>query len=240
MTNYAYLRVSHIESLTKTSLDTQERTIKSYAKSNGFGIDYVYSEVISGGTDFKKRKVFSKFLRLLKRGDRIVVSRTDRLVRKILFMLQFVDDMKKKGVELHICNLGNVTDEGMSRIILNLLSVFAETERLQISERIKASKSLAQKDRKYLGGYMEFGYRKDDDGKLIPNAKEFEMLQSMVSLRCDGLSYSKISEQIKNKFGRKIHYPQIYRILNREHNARLLIEERATRALVKTVDVANY
>jgi len=36
MTNYAYLRVSHIESLTKTSLDTQERTIKSYAKSNGF------------------------------------------------------------------------------------------------------------------------------------------------------------------------------------------------------------
>ena len=87
MTNYAYLRVSHIESLTKTSLDTQERTIKSYAKSNGFSIDSVYSEVISGGTDFKKRKVFSKFLNQLKRGDRIVVSRTDRLVRKILFML---------------------------------------------------------------------------------------------------------------------------------------------------------
>ena len=59
------------------------------------------------------------------------------------------------------------------------------------------------------------------------------MLQSMVSLRCDGLSYSKISEQIKNKFGRKIHYPQIYRILSREHNARLLIEERAKRELVK-------
>ena len=59
MTNYAYIRVSHVESLTKTSLDTQERTIKSYAKSNGFDIDYVYSEVVSGGVDFKKRKVFS-------------------------------------------------------------------------------------------------------------------------------------------------------------------------------------
>ena len=61
MTNYAYIRVSHVESLTKTSLDTQERVIKSYAKSNGFEIDYVYSEVVSGGVDFKKRKVFSKF-----------------------------------------------------------------------------------------------------------------------------------------------------------------------------------
>ena len=64
MTNYAYLRVSHIESLTKTSLDTQERTIKSYAKSNGFGIDYVYSEVISGGTDFKKRNITRRKLLL--------------------------------------------------------------------------------------------------------------------------------------------------------------------------------
>ena len=72
MTNYAYIRVSHVESLTKTSLDTQERTIKSYAKSNGFEIDYVYSEVVSGGVDFIKRKVFSKFLKQLKRGDRIV------------------------------------------------------------------------------------------------------------------------------------------------------------------------
>ena len=232
MTNYAYIRVSHVESLTKTSLDTQERVIKSYAKTNGFEIDYVYSEVVSGGVDFKKRKVFSKFLKQLKRGDRIVVSRTDRLVRKILFMLQFVDEMKKKGVELHICNLGNVSDEGLSRIILNVLSVFAETERLQISERIKASKSIAQKDRKYLGGYYEFGYMKDDDNKLIPNPKEFEILQSMISLRVDGLGYRKISEEIKNKFSRKIDFAQIYRILQREHNAKLLCKERDRRLQV--------
>lgn len=232
MTNYAYIRVSHVESLTKTSLDTQERTIKSYAITNGFEIDYVYSEVVSGGVDFKKRKVFSKFLKQLKRGDRIVVSRTDRLVRKILFMLTFVDQMKKKGIQLHICNLGNVSDEGMSRIILNLLSVFAETERLQISERIKASKSLAQKDRKYLGGYYEFGYMKDENNKLKPNPKEFEILQSMISLRLDGYGYRKISEEIKNKFSRKIDFAQIYRILKRDHNARLLVAERNRRLQV--------
>lgn len=233
MTNYAYIRVSHVESLTKTSLDTQERTIKSYAKSNGFEIDYVYSEVVSGGVDFKKRKVFSKFLKQLKRGDRIVVSRTDRLVRKILFMLQFVDEMKKKGIQLHICNLGNVTDEGLSRIILNVLSVFAETERLQISERIRASKSLAQKDRKYLGGYCEYGYKIcSKTKKLIPSDKEFEILQSMISLRVDGLGYRKISEEIKNKFSRKIDFAQIYRILQREHNAKLLVAERNRRLQV--------
>jgi site-specific DNA recombinase len=229
MTNYAYIRVSHVESLTKTSLDTQERTIKSYSKTNGFDIDYVYSEVVSGGVDFKKRKVFSKFLSKLKRGDRIIVSRVDRLVRKILFMLQFVDEMKKKGVELHICNLGNVTDDGMSRMILNLLGVFAETERQMISCRIKESKLLAKKDRKYLGGCDEFAYMRDENNKLIPNPKEFEMLQSMISLRLDGLGYKKISEQIKNRYGRKIDQAQIFRILRRDHNQKLMCKERNRR-----------
>ena len=229
MTNYAYIRVSHVESLTKTSLDTQERTIKSYAKSNGFDIDYLYSEVVSGGVDFKKRKVFSKFLSKLKRGDRIIVSRTDRLVRKILFMLQFVEEMKKKGIEVHICNLGNVTDEGMSRMILNLLSVFADNERQMVSERIRASKHLAKKDRKYLGGCDEFAYMRDENNKLIPNPKEFEMLQSMISLRLDGLGYKKISEQIKNRYGRKIDQAQIFRILRRDHNQKLMCKERTRR-----------
>jgi len=229
MTNYAYIRVSHVESLTKTSLDTQERSIKSYSKSNGFEIDYVFSEVVSGGVDMKKRKVFSKFLNQLKRGDRIVVSRVDRLVRKILFLLQFVEDMKKKGIELHIANLGNVSDEGMSRMILNLLGVFAETERQMISSRIKESKLLAKKDRKFLGGYLEFGYMKDEDNKLIPNPKEFEILQSMISLRIDGLGYRKISDEIKNKFSRRIDFAQIYRILKRDHNAKLVVAERDRR-----------
>jgi DNA invertase Pin-like site-specific DNA recombinase len=229
MTNYAYIRVSHVESLTKTSLDTQERSIKSYSKSNGFEIDYVYSEVISGGVDMKKRKVFSKFLSKLKRGDRIIVSRVDRLVRKILFLLQFVEDMKKKGIELHIANLGNVSDEGMSRMILNLLGVFADVEICQISERVRASKHLAKKDRKFLGGYLEFGYMKDEDNKLIPNPKEFEILQSMISLRIDGLGYRKISDEIKNKFSRRIDFAQIYRILKRDHNAKLVVAERDRR-----------
>ena len=229
MTNYAYIRVSHVESLTKTSLDTQERTIKSYAKTNGFEIDYVFSEVVSGGVDFKKRKVFSKFLKQLKRGDRVIVSRVDRLVRKILFMLQFVETMKKKGVEVHICNLGNVTDEGMSRMILNLLGVFADNERQMVSERIRASKHLAKKDRKYLGGCDEFAYMRDENNKLIPNPKEFEMLQSMISLRLDGLGYKKISEQIKNRYGRKIDQAQIFRILRRDHNQKLMCEERTRR-----------
>ena len=83
MSNYAYLRVSHLESLNGTSFETQERRIRNYAELNDFQINFVHSEVVSGGVDFKKRKVFQKILKQLKRGDRLVVSRLDRLVRNI-------------------------------------------------------------------------------------------------------------------------------------------------------------
>ena len=221
MSNYAYLRVSHLESLKGTSFETQERRIRNYAELNDFQINFVHSEVVSGGVDFKKRKVFQKILKQLKRGDRLVVSRLDRLVRNILFTLQFVEHCKKIGAEVHICDLGNCTGDGLGRIFLNILSCLAETERLQISERIKASKAFAKKDRRFLGGYTEYGY-KVVDKKLVPDDKEFLVLQSMVSLRKSGLGYRKISDEIKNKFGKRIYYPQVHKILNRPHNRQLL------------------
>ena len=221
MSNYAYLRVSHLESLNGTSFETQERRIRNYAELHDFQINFVHSEVVSGGVDFKKRKVFQKILKQLKRGDRLVVSRLDRLVRNILFTLQFVEHCKKIGAEVHICDLGNCTGDGLGRIFLNILSCLAETERLQISERIKASKAFAKKDRRYLGGYSEFGY-KVENKKLVPDDKEFLVLQSMVNLRKSGLGYRKISDEIKNKFGKRIYYPQVHKILNRSHNKQFI------------------
>ena len=53
---------------------------------------------------------------------------------------------------------------------------------------------------------------------LITNLKEFVVLQSMISLRKSGLGYRKISDEIKNKFGKRIYFPQVHKILNRPHN----------------------
>ena len=74
----------------------------------------------------------------------------------------------------------------------------AEIERENVSTRIKASKEVAKKERRYLGGYSEFGY-KVEDNKLIPDDKEFVVLQSMIDLRKAGLGYRKISDEINKE-----------------------------------------
>ena len=221
MSNIAYLRVSHIESLNGTSLETQENKCKAYAELHDFKIDRVYSEVVSGGVEFRKRPVFQKVLSELKGNSKLVVSRLDRLSRKVIDTLKLVDDFKKEHKEICITDIGNIHKDGVSKVFVTILASLAEIERENISIRIKASKKIAKENRRYLGGYSEFGY-KVENKKLVPDDKEFLVLQSMISLRKSGLGYRKISDEIKNKFGKRIYYPQVHKILNRPHNRQFI------------------
>ena len=219
--NIAYLRVSHQESLNGTSLEVQEKKCRAFAELHGFSIDKVYSEVVSGGVEFRKRPVFQRVLLNLKSGSKLVVSRLDRLSRKVIDTLKLVNDFKKEHKDICITDIGNIHKDGVSKIFVTILASLAEIERENISIRVKASKKIAKEERRYLGGYTEFGY-KVEDKKLVPDDKEFTVLQSMVNLRKSGLGYRKISDEIKNKYGKRIYYPQVHKILNRPHNLKLL------------------
>ena len=221
MSNIAYLRVSHTESLNGTSIETQEKRCKAFAELHNFSIDKVYTEVVSGGVEFRKRPIFQKVLSELKGNSKLVVSRLDRLSRKVIDTLKLVDDFKREHKEICITDIGNIHKDGVSKVFVTILASLAEIERENISQRIKASKKIAKDDRKYLGGYTEFGY-KVENKKLVPDEKEFIVLQSMVNLRKSGLGYRRISDAIKNTCGKRIYFPQVHKILNRPHNRQLL------------------
>ena len=157
MSNIAYLRVSHTESLNGTSLEVQEKRCKAFAELHNFNIDYVYSEIVSGGVEFRKRPVFQKVLKELKSGSKLVVSRLDRLSRKVVDTLSLVDDFKKEHKEICITDIGNIHTDGVSKIFVTILASLAEIERENISIRIKASKQIAREERKHLGGYLPTG-----------------------------------------------------------------------------------
>ena len=221
MSNIAYLRVSHTESLNGTSIETQERRCRAFAELHNFSIDKVYTEVVSGSVEFRKRPIFQKILTELKSESKLVVSRLDRLSRKVVDTLTLIEEFKKEHKDICITDIGNIHKDGVSKVFVTILASLAEIERENISIRIKASKKIAKENRRYLGGYSEFGY-KVENKKLVPDDKEFIVLQSMISLRKSGLGYRKISDEIKNKFGKRIYFPQVHKILNRPHNRQFI------------------
>jgi site-specific DNA recombinase len=220
--NIGYIRISHTDSLDGTSLEIQEKRIKAYAELHDFKIDKVYSEICSGSVNFSKRPVFKKVLNDLQKGSILVVSRLDRLSRSVLDTLQLVRDFTNQDKQLAISDIGNCHKDGVSKVFITILSAVAEVERDNISNRIKASKEIAKKEHKFLGGYAEFGYTKNSDGSYSVNEKEKEMFESIINLRNNKLSLPKISEIIRNKFGRKLHPSYVCKLLKRDHNFKLL------------------
>ncbi len=216
MTVFSYLRLSHQEQFNNgISLDTQEDRIKKFADLQGMSIDKTYSELVSGNVEFRKRKVFNKIMEQIKSGDTIITSRLDRLSRNTRDLLNLVEHFKKNKINLYFVDIGKVTDEGIGRIFLIMLSAFAENERIQVSERIKQNKKRQTELNRYKGGYVEFSKHRNADGSYSVNEKEQEILNSIIDLRKHKFTYRKISEEIKKKYARKLHYSFIYKLCER-------------------------
>ena len=80
-----------------------------------------------------------------------LIDRLDRLSRKVIDTLKLIDDFKKERKEICITDIGNVHTYGISKVFVTILASLAEIERENVSTRIKASKEVAKKDRRYLG-----------------------------------------------------------------------------------------
>ena len=81
--------------------------------------------------------------------------------------------LRSHNVNLHMIGLGgDVTGNGISKLVLTILSAVAEVQHDTIRERVAQVKQ-DQKDRgRYLGGKVPFGFRVGDDGSLVPDAAE--------------------------------------------------------------------
>ena len=73
----------------------------------------------------------------LKGNSKLVVSRLDRLSRKVIDTLKLVDDFKREHKEICITDIGNIHKDGVSKVFVTILASLAEIERENISQRIK-------------------------------------------------------------------------------------------------------
>jgi DNA invertase Pin-like site-specific DNA recombinase len=73
------------------------------------------------------------------RGDVVIAPKLDRLFRSALDALQVAEDLRKRGVSLHLLDLGSDISGGLSKLFLTIAAAFAEAERDRIRERMRAA-----------------------------------------------------------------------------------------------------
>jgi putative DNA-invertase from lambdoid prophage Rac len=130
---FGYARVSRRDLTT----DNQRLEIESA----GFTIDprrYI-EETISGSVAAFQRPGFSKLVDRLEEGDRIVVSRIDRLGRNAMDVRATVDELARRKISVHCLALGGADlTSSAGRMTMAVIAAVSEFERDLLVERTQA------------------------------------------------------------------------------------------------------
>ncbi len=199
MAVYGYVRVSTDRQADEgESLGTQQRVIDGYAMMNGLTLDSIFVERgVSGSKPLGERPEGARLLAGLKSGDVVITPKLDRMFRSALDALEVLGRLKDRGISLHMIDLGgDVTGNGVSKLVFTILSAVAEAKRDRIRERIRDVKADQRKRQRYLGGIVPFGWRIGEDGALVEVPEQQRAIQRIVELRRNGLSLRAISASI--------------------------------------------
>ena len=218
MAVYGYVRVSTDRQAEEgESLGAQRRTIEGYAMMHGLTLDQVFVErAVSGSKPIGERPEGAKLLTAVRSGDVIITPKLDRMFRSALDALDVLARLKDRGVSLHMIDLGgDVTGNGISKLVFTILSAVAEAERDRTRERIAEVKRDQRARGRFLGGTVPFGYRLDGNGELIAHEAEQEAIQEAKVMKARGASLRTIAEVLRAK-GHKISHVSVARVL-RDH-----------------------
>ncbi|MGL5191436.1 MAG: recombinase family protein [Cetobacterium sp.] len=136
---YFYSRVS------TDGQDTLRQTeqFKKYIEENGIKDYTIIEEYYSGKT--MKRPKYNAMVKLMSKGDVLVILDLDRLGRNMVEMKKEWAKLNDLGINVEVLNMpilntgGNITTEHqlISNIVFELMSYLAEQERRKISQRTK-------------------------------------------------------------------------------------------------------
>jgi DNA invertase Pin-like site-specific DNA recombinase len=110
------------------------------------GCTKIFSESISGKNN--NRAVLMKMLDDVRAGDLVVVYKIDRIARSLKGLIEIIELLNKKGVNLISLDSGDQVDttSPMGKAFFQIAGVFAELERSMILARTKSGIDKARLD----------------------------------------------------------------------------------------------
>lgn len=201
MAVFSYARVSTARQASEgESLDVQLRQMGGYATMQGLTINQTFVERgVSGSVPLDDRPQGKALLAFLKPGDVVITAKLDRMFRSALDALNVLADLKDRDISLHMIDLGgDVTGNGISKLVFTILSAVAEAERDRIRERISTVKADQKARGRYLGGKVPYGYTLVED-RLEPVPEQQDVIAAVLDLRTQGKPLRAIQAGINAK-----------------------------------------
>lgn len=169
--------------------DRQINELTVLAKSNGWSVEAVFAEKISGAKSNKERTELLNMVSYVEGNhiNKVLVTELSRLGRDTLQVLEVIQMLNEKGISLYIqnYNIETLTKDGkvnaMSQFLITILAEVARMERKTIRERVESG----YKNYRANGGKVgrKIGYKKAEETIREQYIEEIKLLKKGYSLR---------------------------------------------------------
>lgn len=210
-----YVRVSTENQLENYSIEEQIERLKSYCAAKGWTLRKVYTDGgYSGGNT--NRPALQQMLQAIRAGglDAVVVYKLDRLSRSQKDTLTLIEDeLLSNGTDFVSINENFDTSTPFGRAMIGMLSVFAQLEKDQITERFTMGRIGRGKAGYFHGGGNAptgYDYR---DGLLVVNEYEAMQVREIFHEFLSGKSINSIQRNLAARYTTKWSAAKIRNIL---------------------------
>ena len=118
-----------------STVDQQAGFEAQLVELNTYGCERTYQEQVSA---VATRTQLEAAIDMLREGDKLVVTKLDRLARSVSHMGELLEQIEAKGAGLVILSMGNErvdTSTATGKLILNMMVSVAQFEREMMKER---------------------------------------------------------------------------------------------------------
>lgn len=215
MTVVGYARVSTDNQLENYSIEEQTERLKAYCAAKDWILvqTYVDGGYSGGNTD---RPALQQMLTEIRKGkiDAVVVYKLDRLSRSQKDTLTLIEDeLLSHGTDFVSINENFDTSTPFGRAMIGILSVFAQLEKDQITERFTMGR-IGRSKAGYFhgGGNAPTGYNYVD-GELVINEYEAQQVRKVFNMFLAGSSINAIHRGLEKAYTTKWSAAKVRNVL---------------------------
>ena len=119
----------------RVSTDEQDIALQEDAL-NKYGVDHIFWEKMTGAR--MDRPQLARCIKVCRKGDKIVIWKLDRLGRSTVGLIEAVEALEAKGIQL-VSIVDHIdTTTAMGKFFFTIMAAIAQLERDMISERTRA------------------------------------------------------------------------------------------------------
>ncbi|HFI0064926.1 TPA: recombinase family protein [Streptococcus suis] len=187
-------------------LSSYENQVNYYrefiSKHEDYELVDIYADEGISATNTKKRDAFNRLIQDCRAGkvDRILVKSISRFARNTLDCIKYVRELKELGVGVTFEkeNIDSLDSKG--EVLLTILSSLAQDESRSISENATwGIRKKFERGEVRVNTTKFMGYDKDENGKLVINPEQAEVVRHIYGQFLKGYSPESIAKELNVK-----------------------------------------